>query len=232
MQADHLTSERLRGVATFVQVIEAGSFAAAAAKLQMSRSAVGKSISRLEQRLHIQLFQRTTRTLSVTEAGQAYYERCRRALSEIEAAEAAIDQGRHGPRGRLRVSAPRAFGRHCVAPILGALAKKHDELEVEILFSDRIVDILAERFDLAVRIGSLPEQCKLAGKDVRDAAVCNVRFPVLLATARQAENGRGPAATRGHCVRLARPRAAVALARPGRESSRGPCSPHAELQRH
>ncbi len=161
IKPDHLAGERLRGVATFVHVMEAGSFAGAAVRLQMTRSAVGKAIARLEQRLGIQLFQRTTRTLSATEAGQAYYERCRRALSEIEAAEAALEHGRHGPRGLLRVSAPLAFGRHWVAPVLSQLARKHGELEVGINFSDRRVDVLAEGFDLAIRIGNLADSASL-----------------------------------------------------------------------
>lgn len=164
IKPDHLAGERLRGVATFVHVVEAGSFSAAAARLQMTRSAVGKAVARLEQRLGVQLFQRTTRTLGATEAGQAYYERCRRALSEIEAAEAALEHGRHGPRGLLRVSAPLAFGRHWVAPMLGRLAKKHAELEIGINFSDRRVDVLAEGFDLAVRIGPLADSASLQAR--------------------------------------------------------------------
>jgi DNA-binding transcriptional LysR family regulator len=161
IKANRLAGERLRGVANFVHVIEAGSFAGAAARLQMTGSAVGKSIARLEQRLGVQLFQRTTRTLSATEAGLAYYERCRRALSEIEAAEATLEHGRHGPRGLLRVSAPLALGRHWVAPVLSGLSRKHDELEIGINFSDRRVDILAEGFDLAVRLGVLPDSASL-----------------------------------------------------------------------
>jgi len=164
IKPDPLAAERLRGVATLVHVVEAGSFAGAAARLQMTRSAVGKSIARLEQRLGVQLFQRTTRTLSTTEAGQAYYERCRRALSEIEAAEATLEHGRHGPRGLLRVSAPLAFGRHWVAPVLGLLARKHGELEIGINFSDRRVDLLAEGFDLAVRLGPLPDSASLQAR--------------------------------------------------------------------
>jgi DNA-binding transcriptional LysR family regulator len=166
IKADHLAGERLRGVANFVHVIEAGSFAGAAARLQMTRSAIGKSIARLEQRLGVQLFHRTTRTLSATEAGLAYYERCRRALSEIEAAEATLEHGRHGPRGLLRVSAPHSFGRHWVAPVLSRLAKKHDGLEIGINFTDRRVDILAEGFDLAIRMGTLADSSSLQARSL------------------------------------------------------------------
>jgi DNA-binding transcriptional LysR family regulator len=162
----NLASERLRGIATFVQVVEAGSFAVAAARMQVTRSAVGKSIARLEQRLGVQLLQRTTRTLSPTEAGQAYYERCRRALSEIEAAEATLEHGGHGPRGHLRVSVPLALGRRWVAPLLSRLATQHEELDIGINFSDRRVDILAEGFDLAVRIGPLPDSASLQARSL------------------------------------------------------------------
>src|SRR5260221_1985860 len=103
-------SEQLNGIATFVQAAEAGSFALAAERLRLTRSAVGKSIARLEQRLGVRLFHRTTRRQSLTEDGQAYYERCVRALAELDAAEAALDAGRREPSGRLRISAPVLFG--------------------------------------------------------------------------------------------------------------------------
>jgi DNA-binding transcriptional LysR family regulator len=161
---ERLPEDRLRGIATFVHVMEAGSFATAAARLRMTRSAVGKTIARLEKRLGVQLFRRSTRRLAPTEAAQAYYERCRRALSEIDAAEGALEQGRIGPRGRLRVSAPRAFGRHCVAPVLNSLVQQHAELEFELSLSDRIVDLQAEGYDLAVRIGRLPDSSGLQAR--------------------------------------------------------------------
>jgi DNA-binding transcriptional LysR family regulator len=155
---------RLEGVETFIQAVEAGSFALAAERMRLTRSAVGKSIARLEQRLGTRLFNRTTRRQSLTENGQAYYERCKRALAEIDAAEAALDAGGREPVGRLRVSAPHLFGRHCVAPVLAALVRRYARLEVEISFNDRVVDLLQEGFDLAVRIGELRDSATFAAR--------------------------------------------------------------------
>lgn len=155
-------SERLKGIEVFVQAVEAGGFARAAERLHLSRSAVGKSIARLEQRLGVRLFHRTTRRQSVTEAGQAFYERCLRALAELEAAEAALDCGRGAPSGRLRVSASVLFGRHCVAPVLLALLQRHPKLELELSLGDRVVDLVEEGFDLAVRLGALRDSASLA----------------------------------------------------------------------
>jgi DNA-binding transcriptional LysR family regulator len=159
-----MMDDRLSGIATFVQAVEAGSFAQAAERMRLTRSAVGKSIARLENRLGVRLFHRTTRTLSLTEDGQAYYERCVRALAELDAADAALNSGKKEPRGHLRVSAPTLFGRHCVAPVLLELAKRHPELRVEMSFSDRVVDLIDEGFDLAVRIGTLPDSASLAAR--------------------------------------------------------------------
>jgi DNA-binding transcriptional LysR family regulator len=157
-------NERLNGIAAFVQSVEAGSFALAAERMQLTRSAVGKSIARLERRLGVRLFQRTTRRQSLTDDGQAYYERCVRALAELDAGEAALDTGRRSPTGRLRVSAPVAFGRHCVAPVLLELARQHSGLIVETSFSDRVVDLVEEGFDLAVRVGALTDSASLSAR--------------------------------------------------------------------
>jgi DNA-binding transcriptional LysR family regulator len=157
-------SERLNGIAAFVQSVESGSFALAAERMQLTRSAVGKSIARLEHRLGVRLFHRTTRRQSLTEDGQAYYERCVRALAELDAAEAALDTGRRAPTGCLRVSAPVLFGRHCVAPVLLKLVRQYPALSIEMSFSDRVVDLVEEGFDLAVRIGTLPDSASLAAR--------------------------------------------------------------------
>jgi DNA-binding transcriptional LysR family regulator len=166
--------DRLGGIETFVHAVEAGSFALAAERMRLTRSAVGKSIARLERRLGTRLFNRTTRRQSLTENGQAYYERCKRALAEIDAAEAALDAGGREPAGRLRVSAPLLFGRHCVAPVLAELVRRHARLEVEIAFSDRVVDLLQDGFDLAVRIGDLRDSATLAARrlGVQQFVIC------------------------------------------------------------
>ena len=157
-------SERLQGIEAFVAAVEAGSFALAATRLGRTRSAVGKSIARLEQRLAVRLFQRTTRSQSLTDDGQAYYERCRRALDELDAADAAVEAGRHAPTGTLRMSMPALFGRVCVAPLLMELASEHQDLRLDLQFSDRRVDLVEERVDLALRSGPLDDSSTLAAR--------------------------------------------------------------------
>jgi DNA-binding transcriptional LysR family regulator len=157
-------SDILDGVTTFVRVVETGSFALAAERSNLTRSAVGKVIGRLEKRLGVRLINRTTRSQSLTEDGQAYYDRCVRALAELEAAEADLDSGRREPKGRLRVSVPQAFGHHCVAPVLLGLARKHPQLKIDISISDRFVDVVEEGFDLVVRIGPLADSTSLSAR--------------------------------------------------------------------
>lgn len=158
--------DRLGGISAFVESVEAGNFAIAAEKLGVTRSAVGKSIARLEQRLGVRLLHRTTRSLSLTDDGQAYYERCIRALAELGAAHAAFDSGRREPVGRLRVSAPTLFGRLCVAPVLYELSNQHPRLEVELSLTDRVADLMNEGIDIAVRVGKLPDSSSLVARRV------------------------------------------------------------------
>ncbi|NKI68256.1 LysR family transcriptional regulator [Collimonas pratensis] len=167
-------SDRLHGISAFVEAVEAGSFAVAAQRMRLTRSAVGKSIARLEQRLGVRLFQRTTRSQSLTEDGQAYYERCVRALAELDAGVSALDSGKSEAIGRLRVSVPVLFGRHCVAPVLLALARQHPRMTIEMSFSDQVVDLIEEKFDLAIRSGSLPDSTTLVARRLatQDMAIC------------------------------------------------------------
>ncbi|MGX1309687.1 DNA-binding transcriptional LysR family regulator [Amorphus suaedae] len=141
----------LTGIDIFVTVVEAGSFAAAAERVNLTRSAVAKTIGRLEVRLGVRLFHRTTRSQHLTEDGQLYFERCVRALAELAAGAAMLESGRHEVTGRLRVSVPVLFGRRCVAPILADFAARHAKLELHISFSDRPVDLVEDGFDLAIR---------------------------------------------------------------------------------
>lgn len=135
-------------------------------RLRPKRSAIGKVVAKLEARLGVRLLQRTTRSQTLTEAGRTYYARCVRALAELGAAEAELETGHREPRGRLRVSAPLAFGHHCVAPVLFRLASKHPELQIDISFTDRAVDLVEENIDLAVRIGELRDSTSLAARRI------------------------------------------------------------------
>lgn len=148
-------SEVLAGVDAFVAAVDTGSFSAAGARLGLTRSAVAKTVARLEGRLAVRLFHRTTRALSLTEDGQRYYEHCVRALGELRAGRATLESGRREATGRLRVSAPLLFGRRCVAPLLARLAARHPRLELDLALSDRLVDLVEDGFDLAIRNGEI-----------------------------------------------------------------------------
>lgn len=145
--------DNLDGVAVFVAAVEAGGFSRAADRLALSRSAVGKTIARLEARLGVRLFHRTTRSQSLTEDGQIYYERCLRAIEELRLGEALLDSGRREVSGCLRISLPVLFGRYCVQPVLLELARDHPRLELDLRFSDAVVNLASDGVDLAIRNG-------------------------------------------------------------------------------
>jgi DNA-binding transcriptional LysR family regulator len=159
-----MATPRFDGVELFLQVVESGNLTEAAERLNLTRSAVGKGLARLEARLGTRLLQRSTRRQHLTEDGQAYYEHCLRALAELEAAESVLESGRQQPRGRLRASVPLAFGHHYAAPALWGLMDRYPELEIEISFADRMIDLVQEGFDLAVRIGPLPDTDRLSAR--------------------------------------------------------------------
>lgn len=139
----------------FIRVVECGSFTAAASKLGIGKSYVSKLIGRIEERLGVQLLHRSTRALSVTEAGNAYYERCLSALEALEEAETAATVLHQRPRGRLRISVPAVFGAAHVVRPLAAFKERYPELTLEVDFTDRRVDLLIEGYDLAIRAGDL-----------------------------------------------------------------------------
>ena len=166
--------DRLNGIDVFVTAVESGSFSQASERLHITRSAVAKTIARLEQRLGARLFNRTTRTQSLTEDGQAFYERCGRVLAELDAAEAELESGKHEPTGLLRISMPVMFGRYCVAPGLLELSKVHPKLNIEMSFNDRYIDLVNDGYDLAVRLGSMPDSATLAARliGVQGMSIC------------------------------------------------------------
>lgn len=146
-------SEKLKGIDVFVAVVAAGSFAAAADRLHLTASAVGKSIARLEARLNTRLFERTTRTLRLTDAGNAYHRVCLRVLEDIEAAERVLASDSTEPSGHLRVDVPATFGRRQVLALLTAFAGNHPAVQLHLSFTDRFVDVVDDGIDVAVRIG-------------------------------------------------------------------------------
>ncbi len=150
--------DRLTSMAVFLKAVDLGSFAAAAEALEMSGPMVGKHVRFLEERLSARLIHRTTRRQSLTEFGQAYYERCRAVLAEADAADALAADQLSEPRGRLKVTMPALLGRHCVAPLLLKLAQKYPALELDLSFGDPVADLMEGGYDLAIRTGDLDEQ--------------------------------------------------------------------------
>lgn len=157
-------NDRLNGITTFVRAVEAGSFSLAAERMNLTRSAVGKTIARLEQRLGVLLFQRTSRKQKLTTEGQIYYERCLRALAELDAADAELNSGRIQPQGVLRISAPKLIGRHCITPVLTPLIERYPQLQLNLIYSDQVADLIEEGLDLAVRIGPLLDSSSLVAR--------------------------------------------------------------------
>ncbi|MCA1388948.1 LysR family transcriptional regulator [Bradyrhizobium sp. IC3123] len=169
--------DRLTSMAVFVRVVDLGSFAAAADALEMSGPMVGKHVRFLEERLGARLLNRTTRRQSLTDAGQAYYERCRAVLSEADAADSVVADQLSEPRGRLRVTMPALLGRHCIAPLLMKLARKYRHLELDLSFGDPIADIVEAGYDLAIRTGDLDDQSGLIARRIASQrmVVCGAR---------------------------------------------------------
>jgi len=171
----------LNGIDLFATVVEAGSFAQAAERLHLTRSAVGKGMARLEQRLGVQLFHRTTRSQSLTEEGALFHRHCLRALEEVRLGEAALASNKLTLNGRLKVSMPVLFGQQCVAPILLALAKAHPGLALSLSFSDRKVDLVEEGLDLVIRNGEPPDSLDLAARRLGEHGMTLCAAPSYLA---------------------------------------------------
>ncbi|MBN9536411.1 MAG: LysR family transcriptional regulator [Reyranella sp.] len=157
-------------MAAFVRVVDSNGFSAAAPALGLSPSAVSKLVTRLETRLGVRLLQRTTRALHLTEEGEAFYATARRLVGEIEALEAQISQRSDTPYGLLRVTTSLAFSTHQLAPVIGEFLQRYQQIQLELLPTDRVVDMIEEGVDVAVRIGRLSDTSFIArkiGEDVR-----------------------------------------------------------------
>ncbi|MEG2805961.1 LysR substrate-binding domain-containing protein [Stenotrophomonas sp.] len=159
-----LPVESLNGLVTFVTTARASTFTEAAETLGLSRSAVGKAIARLEQRLGVRLFHRTTRRIALTADGQAYYASCAAALEEIASAEACLGSASHLPAGRLRIDMPSSFGRQVMLPVLLRICQQHPELQLTLTFTDHFVDPAEEGIDLLIRFGGLDQAQHLVAR--------------------------------------------------------------------
>ncbi len=154
--------DRLAEMEIFVRVVDDGSFSAAADGLGMTKSAVSKRVAALEERLGARLLNRTTRRLSVTDAGAAFHARAARILAEADEAEAEVSRLQAVPRGLLRVNAPVTFGINHLGPLLPAFLARYPELSVDLVLNDRFVDLVEEGFDLAIRIADLDDSSLIA----------------------------------------------------------------------
>jgi DNA-binding transcriptional LysR family regulator len=156
----------LNEVLVFLAVVDAGSFVAGGRAMGLTRSAAGKAVGRLEDRLGTRLLNRTTRTLSLTDEGRVFYDRSLRILAAVDEAEASVAGNAGTPRGLLRLTVPDAFGRLVILPLLARYLAAWPELQVEVSFTDRRADIVEEGFDLAVRIGGASSDSRLVSRVV------------------------------------------------------------------
>lgn len=189
-----------------VRVVQAGSFRGAARALGMPKSTVSRKVAELEEQLGARLLDRTTRSLALTDAGAAFVEEAEDALAHFEAAEAAVGELQREPRGKLRVTTTIPIGERCLAPIVAEFLEAYPALEVLVHLTDRPVDLVAERFDVAIRAGTLPDStlvAKLLGRS---------SYRVVASPAYVSLHGtpRSPSELAAHhCLRFTRVGAAV-----------------------
>ena len=164
----------------FVAVMESGSFAAAAQRLRLSSGQASKMINRLERDLGVQLLKRTTRALAATEMGQAYFERIRAIVAEIDALDQAMNAGTREPTGTLRITVAESFGVTRLLPLFLDFLERHPHIELEASFSDRMVNIVDDGFDAAIRVGAVSETSLIVRK-LSERHIMTVASPAYLA---------------------------------------------------
>lgn len=164
--------DKFQEMASFVAVVDAGSFVGAADALGLSKAAVSRHVAELEQRLGARLLHRTTRRLSLTDDGQLFYARAKEMLAAVDEAESEISSRSGEPSGRLRINAPLSFGVLHLAPLWPRFARMHPKLSLDIDLSDRVVDLVEEGYDLAVRITNLPNSQLVSRQLATTRMVC------------------------------------------------------------
>ncbi|MBU3167789.1 LysR family transcriptional regulator [Acinetobacter baumannii] len=162
--SNFVSVESLKGITNFVITAKSKSFTEAAEKLGITKSAVGKSIARLEDRLGTRLFHRSTRKLSLTSDGEAYLASCLSALEILDAAENSLSRRQDKPSGEVRIDMPISFGRGLMMPLLIQIAKKYPDLRFTLTFNDRFIDPLEEGLDLVLRLGELHDTDELISR--------------------------------------------------------------------
>jgi len=194
--------DNLGDIVTFVRVVSAGSFVAAAQNLGVTPSAVSKSVSRLEERLGTRLLNRTTRSLSLTDVGGEFYSRCQSLVGQLQDAEAEVVETRQRPRGRLRVDLPLSFGRDYVVPALPRFLAQYPDVSLHVSLTDRLVDIIEEGIDVAVRVGDLTDS-RFVARHLWTPEIMLVASPDYLARAGTPQDPDD--LTRHACVRFFHP---------------------------
>jgi len=179
-----MAMQDLRTLAIFVKVAERRSFVRAAADLGITQSGVSNAINRLEDQLGVRLLARTTRRVSLTDDGTAFFERCRQSLADLEEAVLVLKETRLKPTGRLRIDMPVSFGRLKVVPLLGPFQAQYPDLKLVVSFTDRYVDLIEEGIDVSVRFGVLQDSSLMARR------LTQTQFRVVGAPSYLAKHGR------------------------------------------
>jgi DNA-binding transcriptional LysR family regulator len=165
-----VNSTQLGSIEQFCKAAETGSFTNAAEALGLTPAAVSRSLSRLEKRLGVRLFTRTTRSIALTPEGQLYWKECKLAMEQIAEAERAISGAQTVPSGRLRVSVSAAYGTYRLMPLMPKFTDVYPQIDIEISISDKIIDFVEEGFDVAIRLGT-PQDSRLVAYMLEDAPV-------------------------------------------------------------
>ena len=176
----HFDDLQLGSLELFCLAADHGSFTAAATEAGVTPAAVSRSVARLEERLGVRLFVRTTRQMRLSEAGQAYYQQCRQALGQLVEAQRQVTGGQVLPSGRLRISAPTPYAHHRLLPLLPRFRERYPHVQVDVHVSNRNVDFTEEHFDLAIR-GREPADSRLVARRLEDAELVVVATPSYLA---------------------------------------------------
>ena len=170
--------DKLYAIEAFIKIVDAGSITAAAQLLDVSQPSIVRTLAALERDLGVRLLNRTTRRMSLTDEGRDYYERSRQIVAAVEDAQLSLSARRTTPRGRLRIASSVSFGRTFVAPVVAEFLIGHAEINIELLLLDRVVDLVEEGMDVAVRVAKLPDSSMIAHRigEVRRVIVASPAF--------------------------------------------------------
>lgn len=171
---------RIKDIAAFIAVVNSGSYTKATHTLGLSRSAIGKSITRLESQLGVRLLNRSTRQLSLTDEGCVMYERCKQILEDLEDVDAAMALRREKPTGTLKLTAPLSLGQRHILPLIDNFLNEWPELRADIVFSDRYVDLIEEGFDIAIRIGEPKNDSRILTRTIANQYMVTCASPLYL----------------------------------------------------